>query len=60
LAATKCGWRLEGIIATRHVGMKSVKAMRDVIKRRLGDEYLAPAARHRPLSNGEVGVESRA
>ena len=52
--------RQERIKDSRHVGMKSIEAMCDVIKRRLGDEYLAPAARHRPLSNGEVGVESRA
>jgi DNA-binding SARP family transcriptional activator len=50
--------RLERIIDTRHVGMKSLETMRDSIKRRLGDEYLAPAPR--PQSNGEVGVELRA
>jgi hypothetical protein len=52
--------RLEQIIDTRHVGMKSLEAMRDVIKRRLGDEYLAPALRPRPQSNGEAGVELQA
>ena len=50
--------RLEQIIDTKHVGMKSLERMRDAIKRRLGDEYLAPAPR--PQSNGEVGVELRA
>jgi hypothetical protein len=38
--------------------MKSLQTMRDVIRRRLGDEYLAPAPR--PQSNGEVGAELRA
>jgi hypothetical protein len=52
--------RLELIIARKHVGMKSLEAMRDVIKRRLEDEYLAPAPRPRPQSNGEVGGELRA
>jgi hypothetical protein len=61
--------RMEDIITSRRVGMKSLEAMRDVIKRRLGDEYLAPAP-GRPLPanrpggtgprNGEVGVELRA
>ena len=49
--------RLERIIDTKHVGMKSLEAMRDVIKERLRDEYLAPAPRHRQQSNGEVGAE---
>jgi hypothetical protein len=40
--------------------MKSLERMRDVIKHRLGDEYLAPAPRPRPQSKGEVGVELRA
>jgi hypothetical protein len=36
--------------------MKSLEAMRDVIKRRLGDEYC-----HRPARpNGEAMVEMRA
>jgi hypothetical protein len=52
--------RLEEIITTRHVSMKSLEAMRDAIKRRLGDEHLAPTPRSRPQSNGEVGVELRA
>jgi hypothetical protein len=53
--------RLEHHIATKHVGMKSLEAMRDVIKRRLGDEYLTPAPRPRQRSNGEVvGVELQA
>jgi hypothetical protein len=52
--------RLERIIDTKHVGMKSLEAMRDVIKQRLGDEHLAPAPRPRPQSNGEVGAELRA
>jgi DNA-binding SARP family transcriptional activator len=52
--------RLEQIKDTRHVGMKSIDAMCDVIKRRLGDEYLAPAPRPRPQSNGELSVELQA
>jgi hypothetical protein len=52
--------RLERIIATRHVGMKSLEAMRDVIKRRLGDDHLAPRPRPRQPSNGDAGVELRA
>jgi DNA-binding SARP family transcriptional activator len=51
---------LEQIIDTKHVGMKSLERMRDAIKHRLGDEHLATAPRHRPQSNGEVGVEVRA
>ena len=52
--------RLEHHITTRHVGMKSLQTMRDVIKRRLGDEHLAPESRAREQSNGEMGVELRA
>jgi DNA-binding SARP family transcriptional activator len=51
--------RLERIMDTRQVGMKSLEAMRDEIKRRLGDEHIAPAPRSREHSNGEVGVEMR-
>ena len=50
--------RLEDIITTRHVSMKSLEA--DVLKRRLGEEHLAPAPQPRPGSNGEVGAELRA
>ena len=57
---TKVLVRLEYHIDTRHVGMKSLEAMRDVIKARLGDDYLAPAPRPRPQSNADVGVELRA
>ena len=52
--------RLEQIIDRRHVGMKSLEAMRDVIKRRLENEYLALAPRPRTQSNGEIRVELRA
>ena len=52
--------RLEHHITTRHVGMKSLQTMRDVIKRRLGDEHLAPPPRPHPQLNGELGGELRA
>jgi DNA-binding SARP family transcriptional activator len=52
--------RLEHHITTRHVGLKSLEKMRDVIKARLGDDNLATAARPRPQSNGEAMVEMRA
>ena len=52
--------RMEDIITSRRVGMKSLEAMRDVLKRRLGEEHLAPAPQPRPGSNGEVGAELRA
>jgi len=52
--------RLERIKDSRHVGMKSIDAMCDVIKRRLGDEYLAPASRSREHSNGAADVELQA
>ena len=60
--------RLDHHIDTRQVGRKSLEEMRDAIKRRLGDEYLAPSP-GRPVPanrpggtgprNGEV-VELRA
>jgi DNA-binding SARP family transcriptional activator len=52
--------RLEQIIDSKHVGMNSLKRMRDAIKARLEDESLAPATLLHPQSNGEVGVELRA
>jgi hypothetical protein len=52
--------RLEHHITMKQVGMKSLEAMRDAIKRRLGDEHLAPAPGPHEQSNGEAGVELRA
>jgi DNA-binding SARP family transcriptional activator len=49
--------RLDHHLDTKHVGRKSLEAMRDAIKARLGDECLAPAPRPQPQSNGEVAVE---
>jgi hypothetical protein len=51
---------LERIRDTRHVAMKSLDAMCDVIKRRLGDEHLATAPRSREHSNGAADVELQA
>jgi DNA-binding SARP family transcriptional activator len=60
--------RMEDIITSRRVGMKSLEEMRDVIKARLG-EHLAPAPGRSLLANrpggtgpknGAVGVELRA